>query len=233
MIDIHSHVINNVDDGSISLEQSLKLIKEEIDWGVTDLICTPHFRKRMFETDSSIIKENFELLKKAVKENNLQINLYLGREIFYYDGLIKDILDGKYESLNNSGYYLIEFDYYKDPDISEIVYNFKINKIKIIIAHIERYTYLINKDIYSELKFNKALIQINAESITDPVNLKTRSLIKYLLKNELVDFVGSDTHYGRKNSLGKAYAKVLKKYKPAYTNYIFNNDILIKLEEKN
>ena len=84
MIDIHSHIIPRVDDGSKSLEDSLKLLKTAEEDGVTDLICTPHYRRSSFETPLNKIKEKFEQLKEA---NNTKVNIYLGQEISYSRGV--------------------------------------------------------------------------------------------------------------------------------------------------
>ena len=55
MIDIHSHIIPNVDDGAKSIDESLKMLEDEIKMGVTDVICTPHYRRHMFTTGANEI----------------------------------------------------------------------------------------------------------------------------------------------------------------------------------
>ena len=64
MIDIHTHIVPYVDDGSKSTEDSLALVKEEINQGVTDIICTPHFRRGMFESSLKETEQEFNLFKK-------------------------------------------------------------------------------------------------------------------------------------------------------------------------
>ena len=81
MIDIHSHIIPNGDDGSKSMEESISMIKEELKLGVNSIILTPHFRRRMFETSSDKIYLSFLSLQEEVKKLNLNIDLYLGQEI--------------------------------------------------------------------------------------------------------------------------------------------------------
>ena len=84
MIDIHSHLIFDVDDGSRSIEESLNIIKMMHEAGVKDMIITPHYI-----TDSKYVskkKDNnkkLTILKKELKNNNIDMNLYLGNEVFY------------------------------------------------------------------------------------------------------------------------------------------------------
>ena len=80
MIDIHSHVIPFVDDGSGSQDNSLQLLKTAEENGVTDIVCTPHYRRFSFEPSKESILENFGLLSSA---NDTKVSLHLGQEIAY------------------------------------------------------------------------------------------------------------------------------------------------------
>ena len=103
VIDIHTHIIPNVDDGSFNLETSIFLIKEEIKQGITDIICTPHFRRGMFETSREEILENYNLLKEEIKKQNLNINIYLGQEIYIrrYTSLDRIFQENRVFSMND------------------------------------------------------------------------------------------------------------------------------------
>ncbi|MFA6843786.1 MAG: CpsB/CapC family capsule biosynthesis tyrosine phosphatase, partial [Bacilli bacterium] len=78
MVDIHTHFIYGVDDGYKDIEHSMEDLKVEAEMGVTDVICTPHFRKGMFETHLEIINRHFSVLKEFVTKEKVNINLYLG-----------------------------------------------------------------------------------------------------------------------------------------------------------
>ena len=68
MVDIHTHVIPCVDDGSHSIEESLAMIKHEISIGVDTIICTPHHIYHRYEKSVEEITKQFNLLKEAVEK---------------------------------------------------------------------------------------------------------------------------------------------------------------------
>ena len=77
MQDIHSHILYNIDDGSESLMESLRLVKEAYDNGFTDIILTPHFRPLQgYKCDNQTKESIFNTLKEEVKKNKIDINLY-------------------------------------------------------------------------------------------------------------------------------------------------------------
>ena len=83
MIDIHNHILPNIDDGSKSFEESINILKQAYESGVTDIIVTPHFI--LGSSYSSKVKDNETILKELknkLKLENININLYLGNEIF-------------------------------------------------------------------------------------------------------------------------------------------------------
>ena len=206
MIDIHSHVIPFVDDGSGSLENSLKMLKTAEENGVTDMVCTPHYRRSFFETPKETLIENFELLKRY---NDTSVRLYLGQEIAFDKGVYKLLEENKLLTFNGTKYVLLEFHYVDYVDVSGVVFEFKLRGFKPIIAHIERYEYLSEADI-EELYFGGALIQVNASSLK--LGSHYRAKVKKLLKKNLVHFIASDVHTGRNYEMEKAYRFVRKKY---------------------
>lgn len=231
MIDIHSHIIPNVDDGSTSMDASINLLKDAIKEGITDIICTPHYRKMMFETSIDEIKEQFNNLVIEAKRNDLDVNLYLGQEIYIRrPSALRDYKNNnRLMTLNNSDWLLLEFSYTNDIDISEVVFNAKLDGYNSIIAHIERYQYVdINQAI--EIKSSGALIQVNASSINGKYGFATKRRVMKLIKNNLVDFVASDIHQTRENGMAKAYNKIVKKFGLEVANKLFKENAKILLK---
>lgn len=221
MIDLHSHIIPNVDDGSRSLEDSVNLIKESIKLGITDIVFTPHFESipnRMIPNIN--INESFNAFKKHLEDENLNINIYLGNEITISDNLIKDLKNSKCLSINGSKYILLELDFFAaEEEIGELIYELELAGYSVIIAHAERYMYADYK--YIEMLVREgALIQINATSIITKHPFLRKFIMK-LIKNNLVHFVSSDVHFGRENKMLEAYQMVAKKFNKDIANKLF------------
>ena len=76
MTDIHSHILFSLDDGSYSIEESLKLLKKMKSLGYNNIILTPHYIKGSdYNANNERKRNNFYLLKEAIKEQNLNINI--------------------------------------------------------------------------------------------------------------------------------------------------------------
>ena len=219
MIDIHTHVIPNVDDGSPNLETSLEMIKHEISIGVDTIYCTPHHIYHRYEKSVEEIKQAFQTLKEAVEKEKLPVKLYLGQEICYThrEDLLGMLKEGKLLTLNNTNRVLLEFSFTREPeDLLDILYNFSINGYEVIIAHIERYEW-ISYDKVVALINEGAKIQINSNSYLGLTTWKEKRFVKKLLKKDLVDYVASDTHSFRPSTLDKSYKKIKN---PDLFNYV-------------
>ncbi len=210
MIDIHTHILPEVDDGSGSLIQSISMIKECVKQGTTDIILTPHYRKE-YKPKVEDLKEKFIKFKDYIEKSGISVNLYLGQEVFIEKDYRSLFLDKICLSINGGNHVLIEFDYDIKHDITEVVYELTRMGYIPIVAHIERYH---NYDISlaDEVKDLGGLIQVNAESLVGKQKRIFGKKVKYLLKNDLVDFIASDVHFNRENFLAKAQNFVKKKF---------------------
>lgn len=226
MIDIHTHLLPCVDDGSQSFEKSFEMVKQLVNHGVKQLILTPHYRFN-FKMSPEVLKTEFEDFKAKIQAE-LPIELYLGQEVYVEDDIKQLYQSGEILSMNGSKYLLCEFSYTHSCDISETVYELSCMGVIPIIAHVERYAYLTIEDVY-EIKNEGGLIQINAEALFSK-NKKERKLIKKLFAENLVDFVASDIHEDREVYLEQAYALVKKKFGEGVAKKVFieNAEKIIK-----
>ncbi len=219
MIDIHTHILPFVDDGSFDKNLSLDMLKECVRQGITDVVLTPHYRK-IYKLTPDILKSEFEKFKSIVNSENIPVNLYLGQEVFIDEYYKRVFTSNKILSMNDSKYVLIEFDYEDEVDMPDIVYELKVMGYTPIIAHYERY-FKSNLETALEINSLGGLIQINADSIVGKTKRRYWRLIKKLFKNDLVDFVASDIHHNRENLLLEAKQFVQKKFGIDTANKVF------------
>lgn len=236
MIDMHSHILFGVDDGAKTIDDSLMLIKEEVNKGVSHIILTPHYKKRYGQSYKENVLINFKLLEEAVTAEKLNVELLLGCEVYMDLDYYETIWNDSFYTLAGSDYILIEFSMVDPPkNIPEICYEAGLKGYIPIIAHVERYDILYNdnkllKDILNE----GAHLQVNASSVINKENKDNHKFVNYLLKNELISFVASDVHNtdSRGFYLDEAYKKVRKSCGETYANKIFktnqNNIIMNK-----
>ena len=214
MKDIHTHILPNIDDGSTSIELSLKMLEEEISQGVKDVYLTPHVcygNKQYYEKEELL--EIFNKFKEMCKD--MPINLHLGEEIFFRSGSYEAFKNNKFIPLGDTNYYLVEFSMAQNfEDIELVVYNLTCLGKKIIVAHPERYSYM-NEDLMYKLKEAGAYFQINTTSILGHFGKHCKKRAKIMLKKGYVDFVSSDCHDmdGRKPNLVETLKYIEKKFK--------------------
>lgn len=220
MIDIHTHILPNVDDGSKDIETSIAMIKAEIEQGVTDIVLTPHVQSRVTKANTAKRKAQFELLKAELAKRNLNMNLHLGAEIMYHSHIETNY--EKYQFGTNR-YVLIEFSTKAETPIEEICFDVMAMGYQVIVAHIERYEYLSIKDI-QKIKSTGALIQVNASAILNKDALASKKIVKKLIKEKLIDIIATDTHNMDKRPPNLLEAKnYLKKYyEPEKLELLFN-----------
>lgn len=219
MIDIHSHILPGVDDGASSLESSLRIIREAVRNGVTDIIATPHYiNETIYVSPCADNAKILSELKKAVKAEKIPVNLYLGNEI-YIDGDIVDLIKAKkITSLAGSKYLLVELPLNEEfPNYEEYLRDLISRGVKVILAHPERYV-IIQKDykIAQELHRLGVLFQCNTGSLIGVYGKREQKLVRKLAKDKLIFTFASDIHHRRGDeNWQKAMKKMAKLYTPA------------------
>lgn len=227
MIDMHSHILFGVDDGALVLKDSLDLIKEEIKKGVTKIILTPHFNKRKGDVPD-LIDENFKVLSGAISYEGLEVQLFLGCEVYLENNYYDVIWNEPIITLAGSDYILVEFSMTDTPkNIPEICYEARLNGYIPIIAHVERYDILYdNNQLIKDILNEGAHFQVNASAVINKEDKESHKFVNYLLKNELVSFVASDVHNNNSRGfyLDEAYKTVNKVYSHNYAEKIFKTN---------
>lgn len=201
MIDVHSHIIPKIDDGSQSFEESYNMFLEAIKAGFTDIIATSHYIENYYEVDNIKRKAWIEAMNKVLKENNVNINLHCGNEIYITPNLVNLIKQDKASTLADSKYVLFELPMNNNVlYLNEIIFEIKSSGYIPIIAHPERYAFVQqNPNMLIDLIKQGVLFQGNYASIIGRYGNQAKNTIKKLLKADMIHFLGTDCH--RKNDV--------------------------------
>lgn len=192
--DFHSHVLPGIDDGSKSVEMSIKMLEGLKKQGVSQVCATPHFYMHREETVESFLekrKGSFEKLKEANYKKYVD-EIFLGAEVSIEHDL--EHLDVRPLCLGNSNLILLEFPYREYESwmiqlVENIMYSYDLIPV---FAHLERYIRVFSKSTIEEiLKINNAVIQINADSFDDR---QVQKLLGFLTDINIPVLIGSDTH---------------------------------------
>lgn len=196
MIDIHSHILPGVDDGAESIEESIAMSKIYLDNGINKIIATPHYIEGFESVSREKNTEALEILRDALEKNHLNLEVYLGNEIYITMDIFDYIERGIVSTLNNSRYVLIEFPMFDIPLYSEnIIYELLLKGYIPIIAHPERNAKIIeNPNILYDFIMKGVLAQLNLPSLEGRYGERIKITAEILLKHNMIHFVGTDAH---------------------------------------
>lgn len=210
MIDIHSHVLPEVDDGARSVEESLQMLRDSYNQGVEACVATPHCTVHNNDSINDFCKkreEGFLRLKPYLDESCPRI--ILGGEI-YLDNDLSRYEDIKKLCIGDTDFMLVEFPFRKQSkQIADWIYSLTIMGITPIIAHIDRYPNW--KKLMEELSELNVIYQLNA---TIFLSMGTRHIAKKILEKNEIFIVSSDMHNTdvRCSYMEKAYMRAEKMY---------------------
>lgn len=212
MIDLHNHILPGIDDGAKTMEESIDIVKKAVNVGVTDIIVTPHFiLNSSYETELEKEKELLYKLQEELKREKVEVNLYLGNEVFVENNLLDLLKENRFATLNNSRYLLFELpmnNYYRG--INELLFKLKSNGIIPVIAHPERYLYVQkNPNLAIDLLARGALLQLDVGSLYGKHGKYAKSTFKLLVKHHAMSLIATDTHHS-KDTLYDNFAKSVK-----------------------
>lgn len=196
MIDFHSHIVYDVDDGSESLESSINILKEAEKAGFDKIILTPHYWEDYYEVGKRDIKRKITELQEICDKENINIKLYQANEIYISNDITEFINTNKASTINDSRYVLFEVPLRGEPfNLLEVIYKLKENGNIPILAHPERYEFVQKEpNRLLELVEEGVLLQSNYGSIIGQYGECANKTVKLLLQNNFIHFFGSDVH---------------------------------------
>ncbi|WP_442589162.1 tyrosine-protein phosphatase [Pedobacter sp. AW31-3R] len=219
-VDIHSHLLPGIDDGSADLEQSMSYIRKLNNFGFEKLICTPHIFKDFYPNTPATIFPVLESVKSQLKTEGISVEMGAAAEYMIDDGfeMTDELLCLK------DRYVLIEMSYLSEtPDIEQVIFDLQVKGYQIVLAHPERYNfYHANTARYQRLKEMGCLFQLNLLSIVGYYGKSVKVAAEYLLQQKLYDLAGTDMHHDKHMGMFSNAVKSGKLYQ-LLGNYEFKN----------
>ena len=224
MIDFHSHILPQIDDGAQNVKVSLDMLSESYRQGVRTVVATPHCHIKS-EHDIDIFFKarelSYNMLKRAMAKDGrkfpeivLACELQIPENIRHLDKLLPLCIE-------NTNYILVEMPYERwSEDCYDFLYKLTLKGMRPIIAHIERF--LNKKKEFYNLYSLDLLYQVNADSFLAPL---TKRNLPELFENGAIQLLGSDMHNTtrRATHMKNAVERIIKGYSENLVDYLMTN----------
>lgn len=196
MIDLHTHILPGIDDGSGNLEESLEMCRIASASGTRGIVATSHGNLESSPLTVEKYKNAYRLLKQELLREDIPIRLYSGMEIFMTGEAAARLDAGELLTLNETRYVLIEFDFHEEHWMAEEYLHMLEDAGYIpVIAHVERYYFIQrNPEIIYDWVQQGYVIQTNKGSLLGAFGKKERDTGISLLEHNLVHVIASDAH---------------------------------------
>ncbi|EEG77508.1 tyrosine-protein phosphatase [Dethiobacter alkaliphilus] len=196
-IDIHCHLIPEVDDGARDMDHALVLAQSLVATGFSTVIATPHYGEDYSSSYQSHIQKQYNLLVENLKQEGVPLSVFLGGEILLTPQVLEQAQAKKLPTLHDTPYVLLELPFYQPVPTyaGETIFQLQALGYKPILAHPERILALHNN--YKQLdEFGQSgvLFQINAGSLAGRYGKAAKHMAAELLKRGSVHFLATDTH---------------------------------------
>lgn len=195
-VDMHSHLIPAIDDGSKSMEQTLVMLAKFESMGFRKVITTPHIISDTYKNTPEIILSGLNAVREAATNLGLTIEIEAAAEYYYDETLLQKLKNGEELLTFGDKMLLFEFSFHSEPvRTEELFFELKTRGYKPVLAHFERYLYYLGKpEIANSLRENGVLIQLNLNSLSGHYGPEIKKQAEALIDNGWVDFVGTDCH---------------------------------------
>ncbi|MDR5590558.1 tyrosine-protein phosphatase [Christiangramia sp. SM2212] len=191
--DFHNHILPGIDDGAKTTEDSLELINEFQNIGITDFVATPHVIGEYYPNTPESIENAFQKIQPHISN---KVNFNYSAEYMMDQHFVEIIEKQKILPIIKNKV-LVEMSYFQPPiNLNEILFKLQNNSYSPILAHPERYTYWHSKNLekLKQIKTRGCSFQLNMLSLSNHYGIGIQKIAFRLLENNLIDFISSDAH---------------------------------------
>jgi protein-tyrosine phosphatase len=196
MIDLHSHILPGIDDGSKSLDMSLAMARMAVDDGIKVMACTPHIYPGLYMNDTVGITAARDALQLALDENGIPLKLTTGADVHLVPGLLERLREGTVPCLHNTRYLLLEPSHHvAPPRFAESVFQLVAAGYVPVITHPERLTWVEDHfQVFVDMTKQGAWMQITAGALTGAFGPRAKYWGERFLGEGLTHILASDAH---------------------------------------
>jgi len=226
-VDLHSHLIPGIDDGSKSMEESMELLRGLEALGYEKVITTPHIMFDAYKNTPKSIKEGLAALRNAAKSEGINVEIEAAAEYYLDEGFYDHLQSQEVMSIKGR-YLLFETSYVSRPlQLEEMIFEIGAAGYTPLMAHPERYRYIKDPSKeYGRLKELGVMFQVNANSFGGHYGRSAKGLADFLSKEGMIDFLGSDVHHQRHvETLGDVFRS--ESYTAVFENNTIRNEELL------
>jgi protein-tyrosine phosphatase len=195
MVDMHNHVLPQVDDGADSVETSLEMLRRGLEEGIEAAVLTPHFKPEDDQEKAELHQRRFAQLQEAVSGAGLQVQLFLGAELGFRFGLA-EAARWPGIALAGSRYVLVDLPPGPMPGgLEQGMFELRTAGFRPILGHPERHRQLTGDHRQlRRLREQELLFQLDAGSLTGRFGQRTQEAARMLAQRGWAEFVASDGH---------------------------------------
>lgn len=234
IVDVHCHILPGIDDGSRSMEETLKMLRIAADEGITHVIATPHYKLEHNNATPGQVDELIDAVQAEASKNNIPIVIYQGNEVLFFNEFDEYLENKSFCRMNYGDYVLTEF---LPTDRFSNIRNAVDDVLSMgcvpIVAHVERYECMAsNIENVRTIRNMGADIQINASSVTGGGGKNVKKFVHSLLKEQLVDYIGTDAHRcegSRVPNICECSNILYKKYDEKYVDSILYGNAMDRI----
>ncbi len=230
LMDIHAHILPGVDDGAENMDETMAMIKQADEEGISVIVATPHYGMRNPDYDPKAAEKTLTAVREVMRRSHPHMKLYMGNELYYSPGIISELQSGRARTIGGTDYVLVEFSIKIEfHEMISAVRAFLREGYRPILAHIERYQCLYREmDRIYELIDEGAYMQVNTRGFLRGKRDKRAAWCRALLEEGVIHFVASDCHssMGRSPIMDSALTEMIKLAGEEEVKRIVNTNII-------
>lgn len=199
MIDLHSHILHELDDGARSLDDAVTIARAAVANGISVMAATPHGRGSIGVSTRysvALLRERLAELRAALAAAAVPLELVAGTEIYGEPGSLELLRAGELLPYSASRAILIEFPLALSAEAAaQLIFAFQLDGYRVVVAHPERYRF-VQRDPNALIPLIErgALMQLTADALLGLQGPRMRRMAELLLRHRLVQILATDTH---------------------------------------